>query len=108
MRQADLFGFEPRPSYPETPGFVRGSETSKAASLSMEHRASSVRELVFGYIRSCGGYGSTDEEMREALDLSPNTARPRRCELMEMGRVRDSGRTRTGASGRKCVVWVTA
>ena len=94
-------------TYPSTPGFVRGSATSEAAALAFEEKAPPIRERVFMYIDSCLHDGATDEEIQKALGLSPNTARPRRCELVEAERVFDSGETRKGASGRDCTVWVT-
>jgi len=47
----------------------------------------------------------TDEEIQEDLGLSPNTARPRRVELVRDGYVRDTGQRRTTGSGSKSIVW---
>jgi hypothetical protein len=55
-----------------------------------------------------GTDGLTDEEMQAKTGMNPSTQRPRRCELVEMGKVRDSGSTRRTKSGRKAVVWVIA
>ena len=53
-------------------------------------------------------YGATDEEMQTATGMNPSTQRPRRCELVEMGKVMPSYLTRRTKSGRKAVVWVIA
>lgn len=50
--------------------------------------------------------GCTDEEMQLALKMNPSTQRPRRGELVGMGLVKDSGRTRRTRSGRRATVWV--
>lgn len=98
--QDDLFAVEP------TPPYVRRSRTSKAAALSMVAGARPHRERVRDFLAMCGTRGATDEEMQSVLGINPNTQRPRRCELEAAGVIRDSGRTRTTASGRQAVVWV--
>lgn len=47
----------------------------------------------------------TDEEIVAATGLSPNAERPRRGELVESGRVVDTGQTRATKSGRKATLW---
>lgn len=39
---------------------------------------------------------------------SPSGARTRRCELVDMGFVKSSGRTKTLPSGRESIVWCVA
>jgi len=50
-------------------------------------------------------HGRTDEEIQRMLKLNPSTQRPRRIELVQAGKVRDSGRTRKTKSGRAATVW---
>lgn len=49
----------------------------------------------------------TDEELYPTVrsHLSPSGARTRRAELVDVGRVRDSGVKRLLASGRRAIVW---
>lgn len=59
--------------------------------------------------------GATDEQIAEVYDqrvragawrpVSPSGLRTRRAELVDLGMVRDSGRTRLTESGRRSVVW---
>ncbi len=81
------------------------SSTSQAAADSVQPAASRLRQLVFDYIKARAD-GATDEEIYLACDLGPNTARPRRVELVSFGLVKDSGQVRPTLSGRKATVWV--
>lgn len=96
MSQPDLFD----------PPAQRHSATSRAAGEAIKPKASSLRELVFTCVASRGELGATDEEIIEQLGLSPSTARPRRVELWQAGRLLDSERTRKTRSGREATVWV--
>lgn len=110
-QQIPLFGGQdepvaPGPVYPDGPGHVAGSATSAAAAASVARPARTVRELVLAHVRRCGAHGCTDEELDAALE-QPRTVRPRRCELLAQGKVRDSGRRRPSLqSGRQMTVWV--
>lgn len=81
------------------------SPTSRAAAASIERGRESLRARVYRCIAFMGSVGCTDEEGYLALDMNPNTYRPRRVELMEAGRIIDSGRTRPTRSRRQAVVW---
>ena len=50
--------------------------------------------------------GMTDEDLELVLGMPANTVRPRRRELMALGRVKDSGLTRELKSGHRAIVWV--
>ncbi len=99
---ASLFG----PVQDFRPPSQAHSATSKAAAESVKPRATSLREQVFRYIQAAGEQGVTDQEGIEGLPMSGDTWRPRRGELQEAGRVRDSGRTRKTKRGNEAVVWV--
>lgn len=88
------------------PPAQKHSETSVAASESMEPRAGTLRAKVLAHVRSKGNEGATDEEMQWALAMNPSTQRPRRIELEKARLVKDSHRTRLTRSGRAAVVWV--
>ena len=80
------------------------SATSRSAAQSVATKAPALRELVYEALRS---RPMTDEEIAIALDMSPNTARPRRVELVKAGRVCEVGKALT-ASGRAAVLWGVA
>ena len=91
--------------------FAKGSETSADAADSMEKPSLRLRSKVRLYLYECGLSGATDEEIQLALDMAPNTQRPRRLELEKMGAIRKlyvDGKQvkRTTKSGRKAGVYV--
>lgn len=101
--QTDLFGGgDPMPPY------VRRSDTSKAAAISMVADAKTIREAVFAYVRNRHGRGATCHEVEWGLKLSHQTASARLRELALANRVKDSGARRPTASGRKAVVWIAS
>jgi hypothetical protein len=91
---------------PEPP-CQRHSVTSREAADAIKPDASELRRRVLAYLRGRGEDGATDEEMQTGIPMVPNTQRPRRVELVEMGSVVDSGRKRRTRSGRNAVVWVS-
>ena len=93
---------------------VAGSETSKAAGESVGRV--SMRDKVYSLIsqRTKTGReslftdeGATDDELERLLRMRHQTASARRRELVLLGKVVDSGRTRKTRSGCKATVWVT-
>lgn len=86
---------------------VGGSETSLEAAASwMVEDTNALRARVYAALLARGAFGATDEELQIALGMNPSTERPRRIELVERGRVRDSGARRLTRSGRRAVVWI--
>ena len=98
----DLPLFRPKPA----PQFQHGSETSRQAAVAIRSISATLRERVADVIARQGDYGCTDGEGCDRSGINPSTWRPRRIELLEAGRIRDSGRTRTTSSGRQSTVWV--
>ncbi|MBD3262492.1 MAG: hypothetical protein GF334_12640, partial [Candidatus Altiarchaeales archaeon] len=92
--------------YPEKPGFVNGSKTSKKAAKSMEEAAPSLRQKVYNYLVALGTKGATDDELEQLTELKHQTVSARRRELVIDGYVRDSGETRASRSGRQATIWV--
>ena len=90
----------------QMPLWVKGSETSRAAAVSIAPRLNELQGVVMSYIAGRGQRGATDEEITRDLEMNPSTARPRRIELVEMGKIHSSGRTRPTVSGRSATVWV--
>jgi hypothetical protein len=86
-----------------------GRATSKAAALAAEPRSGSRRRAVLDAVlavaRDPRTVGLTDVEIQRATGISPNSARPRRVELVDGGWLADSGRTREHF-GREHTVWV--
>lgn len=88
--------------------YASGSHTSLAAATSMRSSAETYRHKVLEFVRGRGPHGATDEEIATGLAMNPNTARPRRIELVDKFKlIVDSGETRPTRSGRKAVVYVT-
>ena len=81
-------------------------DTSEAAAASIATDATKIRDRVEDFIRRCGMFGATEQEVEDGLALSGNTARPRLWELEKEGRVMKSTRTRQTRSGRKARVYV--
>lgn len=88
------------------PPSVRASATSAKAADSIRGAATALRQRVLDLLRGMGAVGFTDEEMQVVLAMNPSTQRPRRGELVALGLVVDSGRTRPTRSGRQATVWV--
>jgi hypothetical protein len=81
----------------------------KAAAVLTEPRPGTNRRAVLDAVaavaRDVRTVGLTDVEVQRATGLSPNSARPRRVELVNGGWLADSGRTREHF-GREHTVWV--
>ena len=50
--------------------------------------------------------GATDYEIHAALGMTPDTVRPRRGELVDLGMIIDSRRTRLSPQGHPMTVWI--
>ena len=87
-----------------TPPFIHPSQTSQDASISILPKQRTLQERVFAAI--CDSvHGLTDKEISEVTGLSENTARPRRIELTNAGRIQSAG-TRPTKSGRQAQIWI--
>ena len=97
-------------AYPESAGHIHGSVTSRLAADSINPKLGRLHELVLAAFRAWSdpSTGWTDDELDAYLSCYTKTARPRRIELTALGYLKDSGRTRTTASGRQATVWVLA
>jgi hypothetical protein len=93
-----LFGLEPVADTSAitgpSEGLVRAdaSDTSRAAARLVQIRTGTQRAKVLIFLVKFGP--ATDVELAEALNLSPNSERPRRIELTSGGFVTDTGETR--------------
>lgn len=89
------------------PGKVRRDHraTARVAAELVLPRSGTQRARVLLAIAAAAGDGLTDEEGATLLDMSPNTWRPRRVELVEHGWVEPSPLTRITELGRDATVW---
>lgn len=83
--------------------FVRGSATSKAAADAIRPERQKKLAQVYDWLRLNGP--ATDEEMQDGIPMSPNTQRPRRVELVALGRVYATTDRRQTRAGREATVW---
>ena len=100
----------PPPTFPlggEAPA-QRHSETSTAAGAEIDRHLPRLQALVLRFVLACAERGATDSEIAAGTRLSSETSRPRRVELVNLGRVVDSGRRRSTPSGRSATVWLAA
>lgn len=88
---------------PPPPPFVAHSATSREAAT-LVFGPETDRQAILRYLKE-SPEGRTDEEMQTVLGLPGSTQRPRRIELVRMGKVIDSGLTRKTASGRQATIW---
>jgi len=87
----------------DQPPFQAHSPTSRAAAEQIKPDATTLRERVYRCILTAGPI--TDDAICATLGMPGNTERPRRVELMNAGRIVQSG-TRATASGRQAAAWV--
>ena len=87
--------------------FVIGSDTSKAAAISMLETAKTDAAKIWRLIAWSGSHGMTDDEIEVSLGMRHQTASARRRGLVIKGLVADSGLRRRTRSGRKAAVWIT-
>jgi len=84
--------------------FYQDTMTSILAAESMVGKTASLRDQVLEALKR---QPMTDEQIAERLKLAPNTARPRRIELMQDGKVIPMGEAKT-KSGRRAILWGAA
>ena len=81
------------------------AQTRHEAERSIKPTAAAYREQVYRCIAENGPI--TDEQIADLTKMNPNTARPRRLELLTAGRIEGAGYSHT-KSGRKAVAWRVA
>ena len=78
--------------------YTLGSATSKAAAKSMVKPAVNLRAKIWRFIRNCGRDGATSDEVNVHFGI-PNSSTTRVTELMRLGRITRTDRTRPTRSG---------
>ena len=81
--------------------YYQDTLTSIIAAESMVGKTERLRDIVLRALRQ---QPMTDEQIAETLGLAPNTARPRRVELLQAGLIDNVG-TAVTKSGRKAILW---
>lgn len=87
--------------YPSEPGFKKRG-TSAQAAREMRKAAPTLRDRALEVLQN---YAMNADEIAHALGVSPLAIRPRITELLKMGKIRDTGNTRTNDSGKLATVW---
>ena len=83
-----------------------GNECSNAAHESIKGTKSRTRDEVYHLIASAGWAGATREEVADAMGKATSAISGRATELIALGRIVESGRTRLTASGKAAGVLV--
>lgn len=82
-------------------------ETSKVARERIKPVAPAIRIRVLEWFKKRGEYGGTDDELEQAFpELTGNTLRPRRNELVDSRDLRMAFDQRKTRAGRRAHVWV--
>lgn len=89
-----------------SPPYQKHSATSQEAAQRIIESVYCKRYKVYEALLKAGERGLTDEEVQEKLGMNPSTQRPRRIELVQQNRAKDSGGWRMTRSGRRATVWV--
>lgn len=84
--------------------YVRGSDTSQAAAVSIEPHLPRLEHVVLATIVSAGGLIADEVEARTGLPHQTVSARIRG--LVLKGLLEDSGERRRTRSGRSAAVWM--
>jgi hypothetical protein len=86
------------------PPAQRHSPTSVAAAKQIRKHLGPLHARILAFLAT-RPEGATDLEMQAELKMDPSTQRPRRIELLAMGKIESFGTTRPTPSGRAAVVW---
>lgn len=80
--------------------------TSEEAAEKIAPKVGSLQRRVYECIEQHGP--CTDEQICKHTGMNPSTERPRRIELVELGKLRDSGKVGLTESKRRAVLWEVA
>jgi predicted transcriptional regulator len=88
--------------------YVRGSDTSEAAAMSLQSILPSMSAQVLETLEEAGSHGATCDEVEVELGMRHQTASARIKGLVDNGLAVDSGMRRRTRSGRKATVWLAS
>jgi hypothetical protein len=95
-----------RPDLADLPAH-NGTETSKAAAVSMRGRAQDIQQdTILAFLRRQGAHGGTRQEIHLETGIDGNSVNPRVAELLKDGRAVETQRQRPTQSGRGAQVVV--
>lgn len=100
---ADLFDYVQR-HYPEVAGY-KDRDTSRKAATSMNDRVHMLRGRCLTELRKHPHDGLTADETAAAIGETVLSVRPRFTELLQTGKIVDTGRRRKNESGRSAKIW---
>jgi hypothetical protein len=86
--------------------FDNGVWTSEVAAKLAEGIAVNYQNRIYAYLRDCGVYGATDQEIQDFLAIDGNSERPARRQLEKDRRVKRTPRWRYTRARRPAIVWV--
>jgi len=86
--------------------FPGKTKTSKAAAQKIAPKVGTIQHKVLEQFKRMAGAGATDSELFAFFTEDQNTIRARRCELRDMGFIRDSGCVRPNHKKNDETVWV--
>jgi hypothetical protein len=92
--------------YGGRPPHVRGSDTSREAADSVGEGARQLRAVVFSRILHSGEVGMTCDQVEEAMNGRHQTISARIRELVNEGRIIDTGERRPTRSGRQARIYI--
>lgn len=99
----DLFDYVQR-NYPDVAGF-KDHDTSKKAAASINDRVHLLRGRCLAELRKHPHDGLTADETAAAIGETVLSVRPRFTELLQTGKIEDTGRRRKNESGRSAKIW---
>ncbi len=80
--------------------------TSDRAAAGIAPHTPNQRSRVYAAILNAGATGLTDEQGQELTGIKTQSYTPRRGELVNEGKIRDTGERRKTRSGSPAAVWV--
>jgi len=92
--------------YPDTPGH-RDIDTSVDAAEALAPKLGRLQRMAATAIGDAGAEGLTTDELASWLDMDRWSIQPRTSELRRKGMIRDSGKRRPNATGKRAIVWTS-
>jgi hypothetical protein len=85
--------------------FANGVWTSEIAARMAEGFRVNHENRIYAFLRDCGHYGATDQEIEDALGIPGNSERPARRQLEKDRRVKRTKRIRFTRAKRPAIIW---
>ena len=98
--QPSIFDWQPPPQRHRN----ADPDTSVEAAVQISPRLRELQQVVLDWLRT-QPEGATDDELLAAMKSTSSTYRTRRSELVDLGKVKDSGRRKLLPTRRNAIVW---